>query len=178
MIRKHKKFNKPKQLFDTERIKNEKEIVLRFGLKNKREIWKAKTNLDKFRNQAKNLIDGSEEEKKEFALKLEKLGFKIDNLIDVLALTEEDILGRRLQTVVLKKGLAHTLKEARQLITHKKIKVNGEIINKPSYQVPKYEEDKIQIIKSKKVKKPESENKEEQKEKTEEPKQEINKNGE
>ena len=152
MIRKHKKFNRPKKAFDSERIKNENEIVIKYGLKNKKEIWKAKAKLDIIRNRAKKLINVDEEQQRIFLNKLKNRGFNISNPVDVLSLTEEDILKRRLQTITLKNRLATTAKGARQLIVHKNISVNGEIINIPSYEISVDEENKIQkLLKPKKI---------------------------
>lgn len=147
MIRKHKQFERPKKQFDLQRIKSEDKIVQDYGLKNKKEIWKAKTKLDNFRSQAKKLIGVEDEKQKIFLEKLNKLGFNFANTTEVLSLKEEDILNRRLQTLVTKKGLANTQKEARQLITHKKIMINGEIINKPSYILSIEEEKNMQRVK-------------------------------
>jgi len=76
----------------------------------------------------------------------------VESVADVLALTVEDILKRRLSTVVAGKGLADTAKQARQMITHKRILVKGKVVNVPSYLVKVEEEDKINL--KKKVKKP------------------------
>lgn len=54
---------------------------------------------------------------------------------DVLALTEEDLLKRRLQTVVYQNGLSRTIYQARQLIVHGHITVNGVRVTSPSYIV-------------------------------------------
>jgi small subunit ribosomal protein S4 len=43
------------------------------------------------------------------------------------------LLERRLDNVVYRLGLAITRHHARQLISHRKIKVNGQIVNIPSY---------------------------------------------
>jgi len=155
MIRKHKKFSRPKHQFDSERMKSEDVIVSAYGLKNKKEIWKAKAKLDIIRKQAKKLINASEDEQKPFLEKLQNLGFKVGNPAEVLALTEEDILKRRLQTIILKKNLAAAPKQARQLITHKHIAVNGRKVGSPSYMVKVDEENKIEkIMKVKKVRTP------------------------
>ena len=151
MIRKHKKYSKPKKPFDTVRIKSENVIVERYGLKNKREVWRAKARLDTIRRRAKKLINESQEEQELFLNKLRAFGFKLDNTVDILALTEEDILNRRLQTLVLKKNIATTIKGARQLITHKKIAIDSRITNIPSYMVRVDEEDKIKIVTRKKA---------------------------
>lgn len=57
-----------------------------------------------------------------------------------------DILERRLQTIVYRKGLARTIHQARQLITHKKIEVGGRIVSAPGYLVQREEEDKIGLV--------------------------------
>ncbi len=159
MLRKHKKYEKPKRPFEKKRIEEEAKIKKEFGLKNKREIWKAEAKIKKIRNRAKKLITATEEEQREFFEKLKKLGFEVNSIADVLSLEKEDYLKRRLQTIVFKKGLARTIKEARQLITHKKVRVGEKIIDSPSYLVPVELEDKISI-KQKEPKKEKS-NKEE-----------------
>jgi len=150
MIRKHKKFDRPRQAFDSERIKAEDLLVEKYGLKNKKELWKVKAQLDTIRRQAKKLIDGSEEDQTVFINKLKGEGFNSENPVDVLALTEEDILNRRLQTVIVKKSIATTLKGARQLITHKHVLVDGRIVNIPSYKVSVNEESRIKKVGMKK----------------------------
>lgn len=62
---------------------------------------------------------------------------------DVLLLTVEDMLKRRLQTLVFEKGLAQTIYQARQLIVHGHIQIKGKKINAPSYIVKREEEDFI-----------------------------------
>jgi small subunit ribosomal protein S4 len=151
--RKSKKFGRPKKPFDKPRIETENKIVDKFGLKNKREIWKAEAQITKIRKRAKKLIPKSDEEKKEFFEKLKRQGFKANDISDVLGFTVEDWLDRRLQTFVLKKGFANTAKQSRQLITHKKIAVDGKIVNKPSFFVMKDLENKIELkLKPKKKK--------------------------
>jgi small subunit ribosomal protein S4 len=155
MLKKHKRFDRPRKQFDTVRINRENGIVVKYGLKNKREIWKAQTKLNSIRRRAKLLINESSDIQGEFLDKLNNQGHKVENIVDVLALTVEDILSRRLQTLLIGKKLATTLKGARQLITHKHVKVNGIIVNIPSYVVSVNEEDKIEltsVIKKPKVK--------------------------
>ena len=41
--RRRKNFSRPKKLFDRARIDEENVIVKKYGLKNKKEIWKAKS---------------------------------------------------------------------------------------------------------------------------------------
>jgi small subunit ribosomal protein S4 len=144
-IRKSKKYSKPRKPFDKIRIEQENTLVERYGLKNKREIWKADSAISKIRNLAKNLIIKSDEEKQNFIKKLHSKGFKVTNLPDILGLNKEDWLKRRLQTVVHFKKLSLTAKQARQLITHKHVSIGDRIINIPSYMVSLEEEPMIKL---------------------------------
>ena len=45
------------------------------------------------------------------------------------------LLESRLDSVVFRMGFARTRKEARQIVDHKSVTVNGKVINIPSYQV-------------------------------------------
>ena len=103
MIRKHKLFSRPRKAFDSQRIKEENVIVARYGLKNKEEIWRAKEKLKIIRDAAKKMIHSSEENKADFVSKLNNMGYKVKNSVEVLSLTEEDILRRRLQTIIIKR---------------------------------------------------------------------------
>ncbi len=156
MIKQKKKYIKPKNLFDKSRIDSDKGLTKRYGLKNKSEIWKAESEINRIRTEAKKLI--LEPEKQALFFKnLENRGLiksseaSIDN---VLSLTKETLLERRLQTFILKLGLAKTSKEARQLITHRKIKIKDRVITIPSYIVKLNEEKSITLIKPIKKEKP------------------------
>ena len=58
-------------------------------------------------------------------------GYTVDRLIQQLE--------RRLDAVVLRGGLANTIYQARQMVSHGHIKVNGKKVDIPSYQVKKGE---------------------------------------
>ncbi len=161
MKRKHKTYSKPKRPFDKVRIDEEAKIKKEFGLKNKKEIWKAEAKIKTMREKAKKLIKAPEEDQKKLFEQLQKIGLKVGSIGDVLALDKKDILERRLQTIVTRKGLATTTKSARQLIVHKKILVEGRIIDKPSYIVPVNLEDKITVKENKKAEIKKKENVEE-----------------
>src|SRR6056297_1290424 len=118
MKRKHKIYEKPKRPFDKSRIDEEAQIKKEFGLKNKKEIWKAESEINAIREKAKKLIPVSEEEQREFFQRLKKIGLNVESIHDVLSLDKKDYLNRRLQTIVHKKGIANSAKHARQLITH------------------------------------------------------------
>ncbi len=167
MKRKHKKYSKPKRPFDKARIDEEKIIVKEYGLKNKKEIWKAEARIKLMRSKAKKLIGKSEEEQKVLFDRLNKMGMNVNSIADILALDKRNFLDRRLQTVLVKKELVKTMKEARQLISHKKVLVNGSVVGSPSYVVSVEMENKIKVKpkKPKKVKpaeKPEAEENEEE----------------
>jgi small subunit ribosomal protein S4 len=152
--RKRKLFSRPKKLFDRARMDDEDILVKRYGLKNKKEIWKAKTAVSKLRRRAKGLIGKDVGEQKVFFDKLGKMGLIVRDVSDVLALTEENLFERRLQTMLFKKKLANTVKGARQLIVHKNVLVDEAVVNIPSFIVMRDLEDKISLKerKGKKVK--------------------------
>lgn len=143
--KKQKLFSRPKKRFDRARIDAENVLVRDYGLKNKKEIWKAKSQISLFRRRAKALIGDDEKEQQKFFDKLKKTGIPVSGISDVLALTEEDFLKRRLQTILVKKGLANTLRQARQLIVHKNVLVDGSVVNIPSFIVTLNLENKISL---------------------------------
>lgn len=162
--RKRKMFSRPKKLFDRARMDEENILVKRYGLKNKREIWKVKTIVSKLRRRAKSLIGKDMTEQQAFFGKLNKIGISAMDISDVLALTEESLFERRLQTFVFKKKLANSVKMARQLIVHKNVLVDGDVVNIPSFVVTKDLENKITIKERKIKKKPSVEKAEDDKE--------------
>ena len=161
MKRKHKRYSRPKRPFDKARIEEEGEIVNEFGLKNKKEIWKADAKIKTIREKAKKLISAKPEEQQALFDKLNKRGLKVDSISSVLSLDKKDYLKRRLQTIVVEKKLASTFKQARQLIVHKKVLVDGKVVNTPSYIVPVELENKI-TLKDKKVSKKKQEKEKEE----------------
>lgn len=184
MRKQHKKYKRPKTLFESARIEEENALIKQYGLKNKKEIWKADSYIGRIRNQAKKLLVESKEKQKIFLNKLANMGLiKQDALIeDVLSLTKMNLLERRLQTILKKMKLTTTPKQARQLIAHRHVLVDGRAVNVPSFIVPVELENKISLkIKQKKKTKEkteeakeeqvQTEQKEEIKEKAEETKQ-------
>ncbi len=145
-IRKKKSYSKPRKPFDKARFEEEGAIIKAYGLGNKREIWKAEARVREFRNMAKELITASEEEKGMLIKKLNKIGLNVKTIADILALKKENLLDRRLQTIIFKKGLAKTAKQARQLITHRHVHVKNRVVNIPSFIVDVDEENRIEIL--------------------------------
>ena len=138
MKRKHKQYSRPKRPFDKTRIDEEAKIKEAYGLKNKREIWRAESKIRIMRRKAKRLIKADKEEQEVLFQRLQRRGFEINSIADILGLDRTDYLKRRLQTIVFNKKLAPT----------KKVLVDGKIINIPSYLVPIKLEDKITIKKT------------------------------
>jgi small subunit ribosomal protein S4 len=145
MIRRRKKYSRPRKPFDKARIDGENQLKEKYGLKSKREIWKADTSIARIRNLAKDLITKSDEEKDAFVERLKKKGYNVQSLQDALALNKEDLLKRRLQTVLASNGIVRTPKQARQLIVHKHVSVNDKIVNVPSYHIDLDEEASVKL---------------------------------
>ena len=150
MRRIRKKWEKPRKRWDKARIEEEKRLMEKYGLRRKHEIWKAEGLLRKYRRIARQLIARYDEKlHKQIVSRLYRLGI-INNPNatpdDILKLTVEDFLARRLQTVVYAKGLANTPKQARQLIVHGHIMVGDRKVRFPSYLVKRGEEDKIKLL--------------------------------
>ncbi len=141
-----KKWESPKHPWIKERLQREIELVGKYGLKNKREVWRAETLARKLRHQARGLLALPEEERAQAARKLldrlYKMGLieKNATVDDILGLTASHVLERRLQTIVYKKGLAKTIHQARQLIVHGHIAIGGRRVTSPGYLVARDEE--------------------------------------
>ena len=149
--RSRKKYKKPKRLWDKERIDEESKLKKDYGLKATRELWIATEELRRVRREARKLLALGEEERakseKRILDKLARLNISANSLDDVLSLTVRDFLERRLQTLVYRKGLAKTPKQARQLIVHGFIAVDGVKQLSPGRFVRSDEEDKITYYK-------------------------------
>jgi small subunit ribosomal protein S4 len=140
-------YETPNHPFQGGRIAEERDLVGRYGLKNKEELWRAQSELRDYRREARNLLAQFEEDgtTERFLSRLRRYGIlgENDGLGDVLALDVTDILERRLQTVVYRKGLAHTPKQARQFVVHGHVAIDNQRVKTPSYTVEVDEEDAI-----------------------------------
>ena len=133
-------------------MKTDKGLRSEYGLKNASEVWKATEKLRTYRQEARRLLSLSEDERaddvQKILRKLAKLGImKKGELDDILSLSVRDVLERRLQTIVFRKGLAKTALQSRQLITHGFVAVDGKKVNIPGYLVLAEEEAKISFAK-------------------------------
>lgn len=182
--KKRKKYSTPKHPWKKERIDEEKLIKKDYGVGNKKEIWKMDSMLKKYSRQAKKIIKMGEngaEESTNFIQKLARLSLLTPNatIDDVLGLKLKDVMERRLQTLVFRKKLSKSVKQARQFIVHGHVSVNGKVITSPSYIVGKDEEDTIAFIENSSLSDPEHpERKEPKKEMPKEEKKEIEENKE
>lgn len=141
-----KKFETPRKPWDLARIESESHLLDEFGLKSMRELWVMEAALRKIRREARHLLSQSAVPKgEELIARARKMGIAKQNatLDDLLSLDIRDILARRLQTLVVRKGLAKTVAQARQLIAHGNISVRGRRTTSPSYIVPVAEEQGI-----------------------------------
>ena len=150
-------YETPNHPYQGERISEEMGLSGKYGLKNKEELWKAQSELRQFRREARRLIgeaggdaSAASLEGEEFLARLKRIGIlgDEDSLNDVLALDVTDILERRLQTVVYRKGYANTPEQARQFISHGHIRVDGSQVSIPSYKVEVSEEDTVEFDKN------------------------------
>jgi small subunit ribosomal protein S4 len=149
-----KKYKTPMHPFSKDRIHSELILMGKYGLRNKREIWRATTMLRGLRKHARrSLALPDEEQEKARSLlvkKLNRLGVLSPNatLDDVLKLNIEDILNRRLQTLVQRQGLSNSIYHARQLITHGHIAIGGRRITSPGYLVDREGESLVSFASS------------------------------
>jgi small subunit ribosomal protein S4 len=148
--RKPKKlFRRPRRIWTTDQLNAELYIVGSYGLRNKRELWRAQSEVARFRNQARALlaIPAEVRQQKETQLLsfLNRLGLvnQSATLDDVLNLKIEDLLERRLQTIVMKKGETKSAQQARQMVAHGHVSLGNRIVNIPGYLVKREEEQQI-----------------------------------
>ncbi|MFX1483297.1 MAG: 30S ribosomal protein S4 [Promethearchaeota archaeon] len=145
-----KKYIAPKKPFESDRFEQELQLVGAYGLRNKKELWRHKTDLSNYRRNARIMLalpptDRAQQER-ELVEKLTRIGMlKTEPTLDhVLDLTLEDLLERRLQTIVFRKGLASSMHHARQLVSHGHIALDGARVNTPQRLITVAEEDRIQ----------------------------------
>ena len=145
-----KHYNTPSHPWQKTRIEQERTLTHQYGLKSKKEIWKADTKVREMRRQARKLTakanDQQAQKEKELLLgKLNRLGMLEQGaaLEDILRMSPENILDRRLQTQVYLQGLASTVRQSRQLIIHGHISVEGAVNRVPGMLVTKNQEKNI-----------------------------------
>ncbi len=147
--KKHKRYVTPERPYDQAALMEELRLIGAYGLRNKRELWRHRTQLSKIRRIAREAqsLDPARRAEVERRLirRLQHLGLlkREATMDDVLSLRIEDLLERRLQTLIYRKGLAKSLFQARQLIVHGHISVKGRRVRVPSYWVKADEEAEV-----------------------------------
>jgi small subunit ribosomal protein S4 len=113
--KKQKTYKTPKRPYVYETLMEELRTIGAYGLRNKRELWKAHTELSHMRGRARDLLSLDAEEKVE----------RQQQIINKLAI----------RGLVMENGRLEDLFQARQLITHGHIAINGRKVTSPSYQI-------------------------------------------
>lgn len=146
-----KSYRRPRRIWTSDQLSSELYVVGSYGLRNKKELWKAQTKVANFRNQARTLLALTTEDRhgKESNLLsfLNRLALVKDSatLDDVLNLKIEDILERRLQTIIMKKMAIKSPLQARQVVVHGFVSVGNRKVNLPGYLVKREEEPQILV---------------------------------
>ncbi|MCX9010512.1 MAG: 30S ribosomal protein S4 [Candidatus Methanoperedens sp.] len=146
-----KSYDTPKHPWQAARMAGEVELVKRYGLRNKKEVWKAYSGLKNYRELARKLLAETAKGKLSGSIKtdsdnilnrLKRYGLLKNEAVldDILSLDVTNFLERRLQTQVHKQGLANTMKQARQFIVHGHISVDGRKVTVPGYIISMEEE--------------------------------------
>ncbi|EGG41908.1 30S ribosomal protein S4 [Candidatus Nitrosarchaeum limnium] len=150
-------WRKPKRPLNYDLKMEELKTLGTFGLRSKRELWKAHTELSRVRHQARSLLALRQEirlEKEPILMKsLSRIGLVSNEstLDDVLNLQVNDLLSRRLQTLVTKKLGFKTPYQARQAVIHGHIMIGDRKVNIPSYIVTLEEEKNIHFSPESKI---------------------------
>ncbi|MBS3127194.1 30S ribosomal protein S4 [Candidatus Woesearchaeota archaeon] len=146
-----KRYWTPMHPWNKNAIEEQKKLRQEYGLQTRKEILIASSYLKKYKDNAKRLIAlksaQAEKEKQQMLHKLQKLGLLAAGaeLPQILGLQVQDILNRRIQSITFRKGLARSMKQARQFITHRHILLGEKEITSPSYMASLEEEGMVRF---------------------------------
>lgn len=139
-----KKFQGPRHPFNQARFEEELKYMGEYGLRNKRELYKARTRLGRYRSRARDLLGLEPDD----PLRMREEKLLLDKMVSigvlkqesvtldmVLGLSLEDFLERRLQTQVYRRGLAASPHQARQMVVHGHVALEGRKVTIPSYHL-------------------------------------------
>jgi small subunit ribosomal protein S4 len=147
-----KSYETPRHPWRKDQLEVELHLIGEYGLRNKRELWRYKTMLSEVRGIARSLLGRTEEGRarvqSEYLAKLSRLGVLSESasVDEILDLEIRDLLERRLQTLVFRKGLAKTLHQARQIVSHGHIAVGDKVVSVPGYLVKRAEESELRYF--------------------------------
>ncbi|MGC2033967.1 MAG: 30S ribosomal protein S4 [Thermoplasmata archaeon] len=143
-------YETPKHPWEAARMEEERKLLEKYGLKNKRELWKAQSILRGFRRQARDLQARLRAGEPQAQVETEGLIGRLirqgvlapgsPSLDDILALSTEDLLRRRFEWIVFTKGLSLTTRGGRQLIVHGHLSIKDHRVTRPGYLVLAEEE--------------------------------------
>jgi len=146
-----KTFHRPRRIWTTDQLNSELYTLGAYGLRNKRELWKAESEIARIRNQARALLavptDIRRDKEVMLLSYLNRIGLVKESatLDDVLNLKIEDILERRLQTIVMRKIGSKSPIHARQVVSHCHVSIGNRTVNLPGYIVRMDEEPNISV---------------------------------
>jgi len=144
-----KTYQTPRHPWRKEQLEEELRLLGDYGLRNKRELRRHETQLSEIRGIARTLLGATETQRSQletdYLRRMSRLGYlpetaNVDNILD---LSVKDLMERRLQTVVYRAGLARTIHQARQFVSHGHVSIGGDIVSIPGYLVRKEEESRI-----------------------------------
>jgi small subunit ribosomal protein S4 len=144
-----KKYQTPMHPWSASRIATERVVVKEYGLTNKKQLWKMVSLLSRLKDRAKLLIaqQGTQAdlERDQLVTRMARLGLIKPgaSFDEILGLNVNSIMARRLDTLLVRKHLARSAKQARQMIIHRHVSVGGKMVTSPSYLVSVDEESAI-----------------------------------